>query len=188
MQQSLEAPVQPPADGCPKAWTRFFQVHCDQLFQTALLLSADPDEAEASIAATLGSVDFSKPPTESELVILQEKIARQTIQNAAASESPKIFEARSLLQDGLQPVLQIQRFPRVCFVLRMLLGYATSSCAQMLSIDETAVRTLLRIAVLQLHATVSGTTLHQAGLNDPLERQGCGQHSGLRSFMSTATA
>ncbi len=188
MQHSLEAEVQPQAEGCPKAWMRFFQVHSDQLFQTALLLSADPDEAEASIVTTLGSVDLSKPPAESELLNLQEKIARQAIQNARASGSPKISEAHSLLQDGLQPVLQIQRFPRVCFVLRMLLGYATSSCAQMLGIEEAVVRTLLRIAVLQLQTTVSGTNSHEAWLNEPLERKGYDEHPGLRFLIPTAGA
>ena len=157
MPQTLEAEAEAAwAKDCPKNWKAFFQVHSDALFQTALLLSADPEEAEASIAATLESVDLSKPPAKAQLLMLQEKLARRTIQAAHASESPRISEARSLLQAGLQPVLQIERFPRVCFVLRTLLGYATSSCAQMLGIEEAAVRMLLRVAILQLHGTVAG--------------------------------
>jgi hypothetical protein len=45
----------------------------------------------------------------------------------------------------------LERFPRFCFVLRMLLGYATSACAAMLGINEGNVKVLLRVAVLQLH-------------------------------------
>jgi hypothetical protein len=56
-----------------------------------------------------------------------------------------------MLQPGLLPVLQLERFPRVCFVLLMLVGYPTSACAGMLGIDEGGVKVLLRVAVLQLH-------------------------------------
>ena len=56
-----------------------------------------------------------------------------------------------MLQPGLLPVLQLERFPRVCFVLRMLFGYATSACAGMLGIDEGSVKVLLQEALLQLH-------------------------------------
>ena len=157
MRHSLEPEEQLLENDCPNTWRAFFEAHWDALFQTALLLSADLDEAEANIAATIDAVDLSKPPAELDLSILQEKLARRTIQTALASPCPKVSEARSLLQAGLQPVLQIEKFPRVCFVLRTLLGYATSSCAQMLGIEETAVRTLLRIAILQLNDTVTGT-------------------------------
>ncbi len=159
-------------DECPKTWKTFLQVHCDALFQTALLLSADPEEAEASVAATLDSIDLSRPPAESEFLILQENLVRQTIQSARVSGSPKLSEAGSLLQRGLEPVLQIERFPRVCFVLRTLLGYATSSCAQMLGIEEAAVRTLLRIAVLQLHNTVAGASSRPSLLHEYLDADG----------------
>lgn len=154
MPSSRKTPSQ--TDECSTTWRKFFQVHSDALFQTALLLSADPDEAEASMAATLDTIDLSKPPAESEVLTLQEGLARRTIQNAQASASPKVSEASSLLQVGLQPVLLIERLPRLCFVLRTLLGYATSTCAQMLGLEETGVRTLLRIAMLQLHSTVTG--------------------------------
>ena len=56
-----------------------------------------------------------------------------------------------MLQPGLLPVLQLEPFPRVCFVLRTLFGYATSACAGMLGIDKGGVKVLLRVAVLQLH-------------------------------------
>jgi len=154
MPSSLKTPSS--ANECPMTWRTFFQVHCDALFQTALLLSADPEDAEASIAATLDTVDVSKPPVESQVLMLQEKLARRAIQNAQATAFPKISEARSLLQVDLQPVLLIERLPRVCFVLRTLLGYATSTCAQMLGVEESGVKTLLRIAISQLHSAVTG--------------------------------
>ena len=56
-----------------------------------------------------------------------------------------------MLQAGLLPVLQLERFHRVCFVLRMLFGYATSACAELLGVDEGAVKALVQAAVLQLH-------------------------------------
>ena len=183
MPHSLELDAPPRANDCPKIWREFFQAHCDALFQTALLLSADPDEAEASLAATLDSVDLSKPPSESQFLMLQGKLARRTIQITAASASPKISEAGSLLQAGLHPVLQIERFPRVCFVLRTLLGYATSSCAQMLGIDEAAVRTLLRIAILQLHNTVTGTSSRPSWLAESIDVDGWSEYPVVGSLI-----
>ena len=149
-----------------EAWIAFFKINCDALFQTALLLSADPDDAEASVMSAIDSVDVCRPPDANELAILQERIAREGLQAARPLASPEVARARLVLQDGLRPVLQIEPCSRVCFVLRVLLGYATSSCAQMLGIEEVAVRTLLRIAIFQLHDAVIGNDLPQ-GLNDP---------------------
>jgi DNA-directed RNA polymerase specialized sigma24 family protein len=55
-----------------------------------------------------------------------------------------------MLQPGLRPIIQIERFPRICFVLRMLLGYSTVMCAQMLGVEENHVRMLFQMAALQL--------------------------------------
>lgn len=188
MPHSLEVETPNRGEDCPKAWKSFLQAHCNELFQTALLLSADPEDAEASIAATLNSIDLSKPPSESEYLVLQERLAMRTIESTRRTGSPKIAEARDLLQGGLQPVLLIERSPRLCFVLRTLLGYATSSCAQMLGMEESAVRTYLRIAVLQLHNTVAGTGFQSCLLDEHLNAQVGEDCPAIRPLMSNAAA
>jgi hypothetical protein len=82
--------------------------------------------------------------------ILKTAIVLRSVQSAPPFSPSDTANARSMLQPGLWPVLQIERQPRLCFVLRMLLGYATSSCAQMLAIEEQAVKALLQNALLQL--------------------------------------
>ncbi len=186
MPNLLEAEVLPQANQAPKTWKTFFQVHSDALFQTALLLSADPEEAEASIAAVLDTVDLCEPPAEAQLSVLQEKLAQRSIQTESPSE--RVQEASCLLQAGLRPVLQIERFPRVCFVLRALLGYATSSCAQTLGIEETAVRTMLRIAILQLHSTTTGASSRRIRVDDSIEADGRCDYPTLGCLMNRAAA
>ncbi len=188
MPYSLEVETPHREEDCPKAWKSFLQAHFSELFQTALLLSADPEEAEASVAAALDSIDLSKPPAETEFLILQDRLARQTIQNTHPSDASKTSEARSLLQGGLQPVLQIERFPRLCFVLRTLLGYATSSCAQMLGIEEPAVRTFLRIAVLQLHNSVAATSSNSASPREHFDSESSEGCPSIQSLISNAAA
>ena len=147
----------PQANTYQEAWIGLLKTNCDALFQIALLLSADPETAEASIVAGIDSVDMSGPPEKGQLAILQKAVAMQAIEGSRVIGSSGIADARSILQTGLWPVLQIDRFPRVCFVLRVLLGYATSSCGQMLGIDDGAVRTFVRIAIMQLHGAVIGS-------------------------------
>ncbi len=155
--QSIDRVQAPPqADSCQEAWRSLLKTNCDALFQIALLLSADPETAEASVVAGIDRVDMSGPPEKEQLAILQKAIALQAIEGGRLIAAPDIADARAILQTGLWPVLQIDRFPRACFVLRMLLGYATSSCGQMLGIDDGAVRTFLRIAIMQLHRAVIG--------------------------------
>ena len=172
MQARSEFQESPGSDNCRQAWTAFFKANCDALFQTALLLSADPDTAEAGVAATIDSVDISRAPKIDELSILQERVARQTIPNVRVVTSPQMAKARSMLQSGLWPVLQVEQSPRACFVLRTFLGYATSSCAQMLGMEETAVRTLLRLAILQLHDAVIRKDCVESPSNEMLSKSG----------------
>jgi hypothetical protein len=157
MQSIDQVQDMPQADTCQEAWMGLLKTNCDALFQIALLLSADPETAEASIVAGIDSLDMSGPPEKEQLAILQKAVAMRAIEGGHMIGSPDSAEARSILQTGLWPVLQIDRFPRACFVLRMLLGYATSSCGQMLGIDDGAVRTFVRIAIMQLHRAVMGS-------------------------------
>jgi hypothetical protein len=156
MQPSDVAPGLPGTDNRKQAWNGLLKANCDALFQLALLLTDDPVTAEASIVAGINRVDMSRPPEKHGLAALQKAVARQAVQNlkvGSHSENPIAF---AMLQSGLWPVLQIERFPRACFVLRVLLGHATCSCAQMLGVDEAAVREMLRMAVVQLHHAVVG--------------------------------
>jgi hypothetical protein len=150
--------------GYQERWKERFQANLDALFELALLLTADPQEAEANLAAAVNTLDFSKQPDEDAFAVLQTALARQSIGSGGAISSAGAAEARSMLQPGLLPVLQLERAPRVCFVLRMLFGYATSACAGMLGVDEGGVKLLLRVAVLQLH--------HAHSMHIPETRQG----------------
>jgi hypothetical protein len=138
-------------DGYQETWKDVFQANVDALFQLALLLTADPQEAEANLASVINTLESSKQPDQEALAVIQATLARQSIASGGIISSAGVAGARSMLQPGLLPVLQLQHFPRICFVLRMLFGYATSACAGMLGIGESAVKVFLRIAVLQLH-------------------------------------
>ena len=133
------------------AWKNVFEGNLDALFQLALLLTADSQEAEANVAAVISTLDFSKQPDEDALAVIQAALARQSIGSGGIISAVGFAEARCMLQPGLLPVLQLERLPRVCFVLQMLFGYATSACAGRLGLDEDGVKVLLRVAVLQLH-------------------------------------
>jgi len=141
--------------GYQERWKDLFQANLDALFELALLLTADPQEAEANLGGTIDTLDFSKQPNADALAVIQTALARQSIRSGEIISSAGVAGARSMLQPGLLPVLQLKRFPRVCFVLRMLFGYATSACARMLGIDEGGVKVLLRVAVFQLHHACS---------------------------------
>jgi hypothetical protein len=134
--------------GYRATWKDVFQTNLDALFQVALLLTADPQEAEANLATVISTLDFSKQPDEDALAVIQAALARLSIESGGIISSVGGAEARSMLQPGLLPVLQLERSSRVCFVLRMLFGYATSVCAGMLGIDEGGVKVLLQVAVL----------------------------------------
>jgi hypothetical protein len=136
-------------DGC--GWPAVIRANCAALFQTALLLAADAEIAESGMLAAIENVDISRPPAPDELSVLQRAVATQTLKRIRFDLEAKSANARSLLQAGLQPVLQLDQLPRICFVLCLLLGYTTSSCAQMLGIQEEAVRDLLLVATSELH-------------------------------------
>jgi len=145
--------------GHQETWSDLFQTNLAALFQQALLLTADSQAAEANLAAVINTLDLSKQPDDDALAVVRVALARQSIEGCGIISSAGVAGARSMLQPGLLPVLQLERSPRVCFVLRLLFGYATSACAGMLGIDEGGVKVLLRAAVLQLHHAALGTSL-----------------------------
>jgi hypothetical protein len=134
-----------------RGWMGFIRANCNALFQTALLLAADAEIAECGMLAAIESVDISRPPASDELSVLQRAVATQTLKRIRSNLEATSVNARSLLQDGLRPVLRLEQLPRICFVLCLLLGYTPSSCAQMLGIQERTVRHLLRVASSKLH-------------------------------------
>jgi hypothetical protein len=138
-------------DRRPQTWKDLFQANLDALFEMALLLTADPQEAEVTLTRVIDTVDMSRQPGERGLAILQAAVAQQSIKGSGAIASGGVEEARSMIQSGLRPVVQLERVPRACFVLRIMFGYATATCARMLGVEEGAVKVLLRIAILQLH-------------------------------------
>jgi hypothetical protein len=152
--------------GYQETWKDVFQANLDALYQLALLLTANPQEAEANLETVITSLDVSKQPDDDALVVLQTAVAQQSIGSGGIISSAGAAEARSMLQPGLLPVLQLERLPRVCFVLRMFVGLATSTCARMLGIEEGGVRVSLRVAVVQLHHACS---MHIAATRQGLE-------------------
>jgi hypothetical protein len=141
--------------GYQETWKDVFQANLDALFQLALLLTADPQEAEANLATVVRTLDLSKQPDEHALAVIRAALARESIGSGGIISSAGVAQARSMLQPGLRPVLRLKRFPRLCFVLRMFFGYATSACAGLLGIDAGGVKVLLRVAALQLHHACS---------------------------------
>jgi hypothetical protein len=133
-----------------ETWTDVFRANLGTLFQLALLLTADSQEAEDSLAAVIGSIECSKETDEDALAVIQAALVRKIIGSGGIISRAGAAEARSMLQPGLLPLLKLERLPRVCFVLRMLVGFDTSACARMLGIDEGGVKVSLRLAVRQL--------------------------------------
>jgi hypothetical protein len=143
----------PPSKGRhQETWKDLFQANLDSLFELALLLTSDAREAEANLATVINDLDLSKHPDEDGLAFLQAAVARQSIASGEAISTVRVAEARSIIQPGLGPVLQLEHFPRICFVLWMTFGYATTVCAGMLGIDQGGVRALLQTAILETSA------------------------------------
>lgn len=139
---------------CATRWKEFFGTNLNALFQIALLLSADPEIAEASLLGAINDIDPSQLPREDELAVVQTAVCKRSIGSESVSEGA-ITKARTVLQRRLWPILQLESSPRACFVLRMLVGCGISSCAQMLGIEEGRVRGFLRVAVLQLQCAIA---------------------------------
>ena len=57
--------------GYQETWKDVFQTNFDALFQLALLLTADPQEAEANLETVITNLDFSKQPDNEALAVLQ---------------------------------------------------------------------------------------------------------------------
>lgn len=107
---------------CEQEWRDFFKINCNALFQTALLLTADAVTAEVALTKTIEELDMARSPAQTSLAAWRETVVMRSIETVQLSASPPDPRTRFMLQPGLQPVIEIERFPRICFVLRMLLA------------------------------------------------------------------
>ena len=152
----IDMPIQSNTRRCEQGWRDFFKANCNVVFQTALLLTADATAAEMAVAESIDSLDISNPPEQRNLVAWEKAVVVRSIETSRLSSSAANSATRSMLHSGLLPVLLIERFPRICFVLRMLLGYSTALCAQILGVEESHVRMLFQMAALQLQQKIAG--------------------------------
>ena len=166
----------------------FFTSNCKALFQTALLLTADALKAERALVRSIEDLDMSRSPGQTSLAAWERAVVMRSIEMAQLSScaTPDPM-TRHMLQVGLQPVIEIERFSRICFVLRKLLGYSTAMCAQMLNTEESATRTLLQIALIQLQRTAVARVLprryrsrNRSITSNRLDRTGCKTNSSAR--------
>ena len=137
------------------AWKNFLQVNGNSMFQTALLLSENAHAAEAALADSIDDLDLSSPPGNHSLAIWEGAVIKRSIGARASASPAEASMARSMLQPGLRPVIEIERCPRICFVLHVLLGYKAVFCAQMLGTAESEIGILLKRAVTQLCGTIT---------------------------------
>jgi hypothetical protein len=149
--ETVEMPIQAEAGGLEQEWRDFCKANCKIVFQTALLLTADATAAESAVTNSIDSLDVSSPPANGALADWEQAVVERSIETSPLPSPTSNSATRSLLQPGLLLVIQIERFSRVCFVLRMLLGYSTALCSQILGVEESHVRMFFQLAVLQLH-------------------------------------
>jgi hypothetical protein len=131
-------------------WGSILKANLNCLFQAALLLSADPEVAEASVAATIESIDLSRVPGQDELVTLQMTLVSKTLERLESSSPDHLRAAQSMLPTGLWTLLEVDQFPRIYFVLRVLLRCAVSSSAQILGVEEADAQAMFETALWQL--------------------------------------
>ena len=156
----IKTPIRPGTSRCEQGWRDFFKANCNVVFQTALLLTADATAAEAAVVESIDSLDISSRPEQRSLAAWEEAVVVRSIETSRVSSSAANSATRSMLQPALLPLIQIEGFPRICFVLRMLLGYSTALCAQILGVEEIHIRILFQTAALQLRQKVKGNKFH----------------------------
>jgi hypothetical protein len=127
------------------------------VFQTALLLTADAFTAETALDKSIEDLKISSPPGQPSLGTWERAVVMRSIETPQVSSPEVDCTAPLMLQPGLRPVIQLERSPGICFVLRILLGYTTAACAQTLGTDEDVVRILFQMAVIQLQQKVAAT-------------------------------
>ncbi len=139
-----------------KEWKSFVAKNSKAIFQTALLLTANPQGAEAALIAGIDELDVSRQPEAEDLLIWEEAIVKLSvgIPPVLSTEEDSSFTC-ALLQPGLQPVMQLDRLARICFVLQILLSYTTEASADILGIEESEALALAAEAAAKLAQTIA---------------------------------
>jgi hypothetical protein len=130
-----------------REWIEFLELNSNAMFQVALLLSADVHTAAAALLNSIDELEIRRVPRQGDLAAWQHAVVARSIATRTTEKSGVDLLYRSMLQPGLWPVMQIERLPRTCFALRLLLGYPRRVCAQLLGIEESKIETLLQTAI-----------------------------------------
>jgi hypothetical protein len=149
MQSSNEGRSQAQLDtNCSeREWIEFLELNSNAMFQVALLLSPDVYTAEAALLNSIDEPEIRRAPRQGDLAAWQHAVVARSIATRTTENSGVNLLYRSTLQPGLWPVMQIDRLPRTCFVLRLLLSYPRPVCAQLLGIEESEIEKLVETAI-----------------------------------------
>ena len=145
------------ANRSEREWIDFLELNSNAMFQLALLLSADAYTAEVSLLNSIDELELTRPPRYGDFAAWQHAVVVRSIATPAKEKPGVDLLYRSTLQPGLWPVMQIERRPRTCFVLRLLLGYARPVCAQLLGIAQSKIERLLQTAIHMLRHSTTET-------------------------------
>jgi DNA-directed RNA polymerase specialized sigma24 family protein len=130
--------------------TNMLEKKCRALFQISLLISADPVAAETALIETINELDICRGPGADSDARLENAVVMRNIAWPETRSSTQRLLAQSMLQPGLRLLTTLDRLPRICFVLRILLGYSADSCAHLLQVKESEIGPLLQSAALEL--------------------------------------
>src|SRR5258708_34892326 len=140
-------------------WKTLVEANLSSLFELALLLTASPRSAEAGLLSSIGKIDMSLPP---DLEGLRASVALHSIRSEIVDSPAERVNACSMISGRLLPIIHLERLPRICLVLRLLLGCTTSRCVAMLGIDDADVKMLVAAAIMQIQS-VTARTAKEAG-------------------------
>ena len=141
-------------------WETVPAANLNSLFELGLLSTAQPQSAQASLLISISSNYIASQP---DMVGLRAAVASHSIRSGVIDSPTELINASSMIRRALRPIIQLGCFPHICYVLRMLVGCATSRCAAMLGIDDTALSVVLGAAILQVQAVMDEQRKRPAG-------------------------
>lgn len=146
------------SQGDAMTWTSYLEPHLDRLFRTALLLVADSGRAELVFIEVINHFDFTEPPTDDAINLLERDIVLYGVQCSRRRSLAPTERTRALIQPAFWPVLRLPSDQRVCFVVIVILSYRLSSAASLLQTNECTLARRLGSAILALHCSGSVLT------------------------------
>ena len=134
-------------------WKSLLEANLDRLFQTALLLTADPCRAELALTQAIEHFDLSAPPSPDAIKRIELEIVFHGFQAGPPPSPALTARTRTMIQPGLWPILQLPPDLRACFVLIVMLRCRSSVCASLAysKTDDGTVGRWLHSAVLAFH-------------------------------------